>query len=594
MKSKEKVVNGIANLPERFPLANLSRFYFGEPDGKDDPLLETCLLRITPVVEFLEESKSIVVGDRGTGKTALFRMLAARKLQFKSTGKLTQYYVAIDEELAYKTLKQHIVSQVRDPINTPDAPHRIVWEIYLLSRCFDSLSAAFSDDRDFCALRDGFFKILGKAPEQKLGILDLFKNTKKTVGVKLEGGHLGLVIPNFYTTVEPVTSQSALQIDDTLIIDVPTLKADLNAFLKLRKSVVYLLVDKIDEFVAGDEYDTQKAILQALLHCWRDYQSYPHLKPKLFLRRDLFERLDFSAIGRDKIDPKKIELKWSREDMREFIAIRVLHNLNDALDRKNLRFQFDTESLKLDKSLLNKLRSTDEPGEGAQSLLDRVRMLILRLRIVRHLNSRDEYDARNTSSRDALCQALIESLFPRKVNHLVKGAKILPIELAEYLSTHFQFANGHTTPRVMLQFLNSCVEKAREYHRNNPDWTVSLNESGSYPLILRDHVSAAYEDTRNICLNTVIGLSNEFKRPAQLLMQAVSKNKHSSVFSSADARRYIGKTLAAKGNLEERLAHFLAFYEHAGLFRCTNRADVLSQRTYEIPVFFQQIRPLEI
>jgi hypothetical protein len=49
-----------------------------------------------------------------------------------------------------------------------------------------------------------------------------------------------------------------------------------------------------------------------------------------------------------------------------------------------------------------------------------------------------------------------------------------------------------------------------------------------------------------------------------------------------------------KGNLDDRLAHFLAFYEHAGLFRCTNRAEVLSQRTYELPVFFQQIKPLEI
>jgi hypothetical protein len=339
LRTKEKHINGISNLPDRFPLSNLSKFYFGEPDGKDDPLLENCLLRITPVVEFLEESKSIVVGDRGTGKTALFRMLAERKLHFKSTGKLTQHYVPIDEELAYKTLKHHITTHVRDPINTLDAPHRIVWEIFLLSRCFDTLGGTFGEEKEFCALRDGFFKILGRAPEQKFGILDIFKNTKKTVGVKLEGGHIGLVIPNFYTTVEPVTSPTSPEIDDALVIDVPRLKAELNNFLKQRKNVAYLLVDKIDEFVAGDEYETQKAILQALLHCWRDYQSYPHLKPKLFLRRDLFERLDFSAIGRDKIDPKKIELKWSSEDMMEFIASRVLHNLAEVFDRMALRFK---------------------------------------------------------------------------------------------------------------------------------------------------------------------------------------------------------------------------------------------------------------
>ncbi|WP_216089420.1 P-loop ATPase, Sll1717 family [Burkholderia sola] len=587
-------MNRIHGLPDRFSLTKLSGFNFGEPDGKDDPLLEACMLPITPVVEFLEESKSIVVGDRGTGKTALFRLLTARKLEFKSTGKFAQFYVPIDEELAYKTLKEHVTSQVRDPVNTLDAPHRIVWEIFLLSRCLEALSTHFSDDKDFLSIRDGFFRILGKNSEQKLGILDLFKNTKKTVGVKLEGGHLGLVIPNFYTSIEPTTSPSSNELDENQLIDVPSIKSELNAFLKQKRCIAYLLVDKIDEFVAGDEYETQKAILQALLHCWRDYQSYPQLKPKLFLRRDLFERLDFSAIGRDKIDPKKTELKWSQEDIRQFMAVRILHNLAESLGRRSLKFQYDAESLRLDKRLLSSLDASCDHDESASTLMRSLRMLVLNIRMKLNLSRRDEYDARNTSMYDAAFKALITAIFPRKVTHLMKGGKSSTIDLTDYLSTHFHFSGGHTTPRVMLQFLNSCVAKVREYYRNNPDQSITLTEKGEYPLVLREHVSAAYEETRGICLNTLIGLSDDFKRPAMLLMQAVSRSKDSTRFSSGDVRRHIGKALAAKGDLDERLGHFLAFYEHAGLFRCVNRAQVLSQRVYELPIIFQQIRPLEI
>ncbi|SDR51310.1 hypothetical protein SAMN05443245_6891 [Paraburkholderia fungorum] len=589
-------MNRIENLPERFPLSNLSKFYFGEPDGRDDPLLESCILPITPVLEFLEENKSIVVGDRGTGKTALFRLLAAGRLEFKSAGKLTQIYVAIDEELAYKTLKTHIIDQIKDPVNTPDAPHRIVWEVYLLSRCLETLNGHYSADKEFLKIRDEFFKIIGKSPEQKMGLLDLIKSTKKSFGVKLEGGHMGYMVPNFYASVEP-SANVANTSDDALIIDVPQIKRDINNFLRAKKTVVYLLLDKIDEFVAGDEYDTQKATLQALIHTWRDFQSYPSLKPKLFLRRDLFERLDFSAIGRDKIDPKKTELKWSSEDIRQFIASRIFHNFVNVLGRRNLRFNCNAESLKLDRKLLTTANADPDALIGQGSFMDYLKLKLLHLQIFLSSRKRDEYDARNTSAQDAACQALITAIFPRKVSHNVKGKKNVPIDLDEYLSTHFHFANGHTTPRVMLQFLNSCVEKSKEYYRGNPDQNVSLNTNGEYPLILREHVTKAYAETREISLKTIIGLSEEFKRPAMLLMQTISRSRNIEKFTYADAKKHIGKLLQPKidhGEPDQQLQHFLAFYEHAGLFRCTNRAHPLEQRSYELPLMFQQSEPLAI
>ena len=347
----------ISNLPDKFQISNLSSFDFGAPDGKDDPLLEACALTITPIAEFLEENKSIVVGERGTGKTALFRLLSDGKLKFRTTEKYTQIYVAIDEELGYKTLREHVASQVQDSTKSTDTPHRIVWELYLMSRCIESLTRTYSDNGRFNDLRDRFYKTIGWTQNQRTGLLDFLMNTKKTIGVKLEGGHLGYIIPNFYTSVEPAKTIAVS--DSPQLLDTPALKSELNAFLKGTKTVVYLLVDKLDEFVSGEDYDTQKEILQALVHCWRDYQSYPHMKLKLFFRRDLYERLDFSAIGHDKIDPKKVELKWTAEDIRQFMALRIFHNLAPCLKKRNLRFQCAEESLTVDKKFLKEMNAFD-------------------------------------------------------------------------------------------------------------------------------------------------------------------------------------------------------------------------------------------
>ena len=167
------------NMPQRFKVANLSTFDFGSPDGKDDSLLEACSLIITPIAEFLEENKSIVVGERGTGKTALFRLLSDGKLRFLSTEKYSQIYVPIDEELGYKTLREHLLAHVKDPTKSPDAPHRIVWELYFFSRCLESLTKKFGENTRFNLLKERFYRTIGWSQNQPVGLLDIIKNTKK-------------------------------------------------------------------------------------------------------------------------------------------------------------------------------------------------------------------------------------------------------------------------------------------------------------------------------------------------------------------------------------------------------------------------------
>jgi hypothetical protein len=370
-------MNNYSNIPDKFPISSLSNFNFGSPDGKDDPLLEACALKITPISEFLEENKSIIVGERGSGKTAIFRLLSEGKLAFKSTEKFSQIYVPVDEDLAYRTLREHVSLQIKDPTKSPEVPHRIVWEIYFFSRCVDSLSKELPENKKISLLKSKFYQAVGWAQHQSIGLADIFTGSKKTIGVKLEGGHLGYLVPNFYTSMEP--SSNAVEADGANFLDIPSLKMEMNSLLKESRKYVYVLVDKLDEFVSGDDYGTQLLILQALTQCWRDYQSYPHIKIKLFLRPDLYERLDFS-FGRDKIDPKKVDLFWSDEDIRQFIAYRIFYNIMPALKRKTIKFNYDEKSLTIDKEFLKEINSLESIPPNEITWVRKARKLYLRFR----------------------------------------------------------------------------------------------------------------------------------------------------------------------------------------------------------------------
>ncbi|HJV25658.1 MAG TPA: hypothetical protein VJ673_08220 [Aromatoleum sp.] len=576
----------IQNLPGKFQVENLNKFVFGEADGKDDPLLETCALVISPVKEFLDENKSILVGDRGAGKTAVFRLLSERKIKFVNRENLKQVYIPIDEDLGYKTLREHVIAQIKDPTSQSSAQHRIVWELYIFSRCLDGLKESFSGNQAFEQIRDSFYDISGWKSQRKVGLLDLLVNTKKSFGVKLEGGHLGHVVPNFYTSVEPKSAADDLLLQ-TSYIDLPRLKGELNSLLSKSKCVSYVLIDKLDEFVSDVEYQTQLETLQALLHCWRDYQSYPKIKIKLFLRRDLYERLDFSSIGKDKIDPRKVDLKWTAEDIRQLMASRIFHNLAPVLRGKALRFECNEEVLKIDRAFLREIRAIDSMPESEKSVGARLRRAILMIRAKIRQRKRDEYDARTTNLHDLVNRAVITVIFPRSVSHQNRSNKTEQIEIAHFIETHFQLSNEGTTPRSVLLFMQKGLEIARNYYSSNPEKEIAQNEKGEYPVFLRDHLCEAYNEIRRLSLQTIIGLHHQWSRPATLLMQAIQGSKTPDQIQFRDAKKVIGKALGDKTN--DALASFFAFYEHAGLFRCINRTQNLEARVYSVPIFFQRV-----
>lgn len=578
----------IKNLPNDFPLESFQKFSFGGPEGKDDPLLSTCPLIIRPIIEFLDENKSIVVGERGTGKTAIFRLLSEDRLKFRNDNKRTQIYIPIDEELAYRTLQEHVLNQIKDLTGKKSTAYRIVWELLFVSRCLDRLEKKYKNDEDLKSIKAKFYHVVGWQLDEKIGFLDVLTKTKKTFGIKLEHGFTGYILPNMYASIEPSKDADNNQSSNLLTLDLVELKSELNSFLKKKKVIVYILLDKLDEFVAGEEYVAQRDILQALIQCWRDYQSFSTIKLKLFLRKDLYERIDFSSIGRDKIDYRKVELKWTDEDIRQFIALRIHHNLSH-ISNKKISFWLDERKLTIDKELLKELRSLESLSNCELTFANKLKKL--KISFLNYIKNRkkDDYDARTINIKDIIFQDIITLFFPRKVLHKLRAGKNEQIDIFDYLNTHFQLGSGSTTPRIILIYLEKCLEQARNYYRKNPDKKVMLNDKGEYPLFLREFLFDAYMELRKSCLDTMVSLNTDWEKPARILMQHKFQSKDCTEITYMDAKKTIGKYLGSGQEIDNNLIKFFAFYEHAGLLKCKNKNTPADKRQYSIPILFQKV-----
>ena len=152
----------------------VSEFVFGDPEAKTDELLVYCPQMLRGVQEFLRGKKNIVIGERGVGKSALFKLLCEGRYRFAddTQDRQSKYYkiLPIEDELAYITISNIIEERFVDKSGKPHGKYRFLWEIYILSRCIEQLSSDHGVEKEVQELNEDFEKIFGISPEKKFGL----------------------------------------------------------------------------------------------------------------------------------------------------------------------------------------------------------------------------------------------------------------------------------------------------------------------------------------------------------------------------------------------------------------------------------------
>ena len=574
----------ITNLPNDFPLERINEFDFGSAEAMEDNLLLNCPCHLKAIDEFLTGKKDIVLGERGAGKTALLRLICAQSFNFTDHEKRNQVIIPIEEELEYIALKEQLLSRIGDQPIQSETKYRLVWEIFVLYRLIQKLTSEFPNETEISKLRDQLNMALGVS-EQKQTLLKFLLSQKKTFGVKLENTVTGFPVPNLYASMEPSQGIPTDASKETLLLDLEEYKREIQTFLRKQKAVAYILIDKLDEFVVKEAYDIQKDMLQGLLACQRSYGPNPDIKIKLFLRFDLFSRLNFQSLGYDKVISKTVNLKWEPEDIRQLIAKRISFNLFRIFDLPHIHFTVEDEHLYLRKNALKEAAFSGLPAGGRARFLTKIKRIYWSIRTKLELARLDIRDARRTNFIDEINRQIISSVLPRRPNHLTITGKTEPIDVFKYLETHFALGAGCATPRAVLAFLQKCLEHTRDYYRRNPDQTIRLDANKEYPLILRDCITNAYQEFQEQIWETFANVDNTWKK----LVYAIRSGRD-GFHQSKITYKQISRILSDHTIQDDEIRRFLAFIDHVGLIMCLTPNQSYENRMYELPILFQKAR----
>ncbi|WP_461631996.1 P-loop ATPase, Sll1717 family [Labilibaculum euxinus] len=560
----------IKNLPKEISINDLQNFNFGDIEANNDDLLVDSICRTSSIIEFLKGKKNVVLGEKGTGKTAIYRLLKEEKLRFKPKNGFENLIIPIADNFQYKNIKDKVLKLVNTDSEEESFKYQVVWELFIFFKIVKKIQSKNLQLtpllKEANQLLDNIFSSSG---------IDSFLKNKKTLGIKLYDTPSS-IMPDFYFTNEPTVQGREIKESavEKLEIDLDSYKSEINSFLKSKELNVIIIIDRLDEFVSQSVMETQLKLLQALVSVEREYESLSNIEIKFFLRDDLFKQLSFDNIGGyDKVISKKVDLSWSAENIREFIAKRIFANYKHVFRLSApLQVYVDTESLEIDTSM-------DNQGKDKLSLWGKFQK-----RLLKKFNP-DEYKQkfpRKTNLDDNINKQLITTLFPDHVCFKSEDGKVETKSLFDFFANNFNLGTNNSIPRLILLFLEKLISVTTDYYMKNSDeLPIKLTDENRYEIIREGFFEKAYEDFKKDIYINFSKLNPEFESKMLLFKDKIG-NRYS--FRAKEIKNF------ANFSDDNELFHFCNYMLHIGVFERTNSSTTIENMKFELPFIFRNIK----
>jgi len=271
----------------------------------------------------INDDADVIAGDKGTGKTAVYRVLQKR---FGSIPKLKGIEVLAGFNPAGNPIFQKLVQQQA----LTEGQYVSVWKAYVLSLVgnwiVEIAGETQSDNFQRLAklLTDTGLRSRDDKPEtifSKLinSIQRVLSPKKAEVELTLSETGIPIVTPRLeFGRAEAPDSQKEVPHEEALRL--------LNACLTEIDYSVWLALDRLDEAFQGFPAIEIPA-LRALLRTYLDLLEFDHLRLKLFVRRDLFRKIIAGGfVNLTHINARKREIVWDEADLQNLLARRIRDN----------------------------------------------------------------------------------------------------------------------------------------------------------------------------------------------------------------------------------------------------------------------------
>jgi hypothetical protein len=552
----------IEGLKEAISSNDVRKFKFGDADANKDKLLNLqCFCSIRGIDDILLGNKAYVLGVKGTGKTAIFKLIKDNILNLTINDNCPYKIYSFDDNIQFDFIKRFVAEniKIRGNINT-STKYQLIWELYIIYNILYDIKEGLYKNNIPKKLKE-YIKIFERAFNFSQGIhlIDIIQNIKIKLSVTYEQ------MTQILTPTASIEKNESSNRDgdnqntkEFLEINIKDIKTEISNYLAINGRSIAILFDRLDDFVTKSNFKIQRDVISALVRVERDYTNYSNIHLLIFLRNDLFNRIDFTDIGYDKVITSVTELRWHSENIREFLSKRLLTNYDSILNIESLIF-------------------TDEDQEQAKKKRETFFSNIFKL-----INKKVKRNKRLAIS-DEVAITIINSFFEKEIIHYNEAGETEKILFVDFLKTHFCLANDFTNPRIILIFLELLMEEVREHINNNYIDEYKLVEN-SYNVITDEIIIKVYDELQQLINKIFLKIDSRFEEMFEILITRKSYKKH---ITAKEIYDYLRKFK------NDDVKEFIIFLEQVLFFKNTTRKNTpIPSRKYEIPILFQQVRKI--
>lgn len=294
---------------------------FGTSVAEFDQDLEKYFIETDTFRSVVSNEGDIIAGDKGTGKTAIYRIL---KQNYRKYDELEEVEI-VD---AFNPTGDPVFQRLTYGPNLSEDQYRTFWKAYLLSLVgnwvldiydpsFNAELRALKNTLDFLDLSS-----TDVSPETIFGNLHalvtrLTKPESVEMGLSVSETGMPVITPKVSLGAERQKGEEIFNGDFLRTLDQAVDSVDVTA---------WVLFDRLDEAFSGRP-EIEVPALRALMRTYLDLASLTNIKLKLFLRKDLFRKITKGGfVNLTHINARRIDIVWDEEDLIDMAVRRLLQN----------------------------------------------------------------------------------------------------------------------------------------------------------------------------------------------------------------------------------------------------------------------------
>lgn len=263
----------------------------------------------------------IIAGDKGTGKTALYKVLRDSYREFPELEH-------VEILPAFNPAGNPVFQRLGQIDTLTEGQYATVWKSYLLSLVGNWLLEIVGgpDTDNLKQLHETLTRIGLRSADDSAGtvfsklvnlINRLLHPTSAEVGLTVTEAGMPVITPKLeFGQAEAIGKhQEIVHHEDAFAI--------LNACLADLGITVWIALDRLDEAFQGYP-EVERPALRALLRTYLDLLEFDYIKLKLFVRKDLFRKVvQGGFVNLTHVNAKRLDIVWDEGDLKALLCNRI-------------------------------------------------------------------------------------------------------------------------------------------------------------------------------------------------------------------------------------------------------------------------------